>query len=197
MAIAEFPCPFAANTSFYAFYLHQKIAIRNDILFHSKLEINSFNIINSNGLQRITVPIKKIKSGSSIRCDEVLISYDIDWPKLLIKSLQSAYGKSPFFEYYEGDIRSIIDSRPERLMELNMSMHEFMMNEIRFNPGEFQPATDSIYENPHSNFGFKLNDLKYEQTFTPKFGFLQPVSVLDLIFNEGRAASLVLRKVHV
>jgi hypothetical protein len=194
MAIAECPCPLAGNTTFYAFYIDQKIKIRNDILFHAKLELNSFYIINSNGLQRITIPIKKINSGKAIRCDEVLISYDTNWPKMLMKSLQSAYGKSPFFEFYEDDIQFIIESRPALLIELNLKMHEFVMNELQVKVNELNSPPEQNSENIHLNFNTKLKGLTYEQVFASKFGFLQPVSILDLLFNEARASSIILRK---
>lgn len=194
MALAEFPCPLAGNTTFYSFYIHHKIKVRNDILFHPKLQLNSFNIINSNGLQRITVPIKKVNSGKAIKCDEVLISYDTNWPKMLMRSLQSAYGKSPFFEFYEDDIQSVIDSQPKLLMELNLKLHEFVVGELQVKVNELHPPQNEKLENIHPNFNTQLKGLNYEQVFASKFGFLQPVSILDLLFNEGRASTIILRK---
>ena len=62
-------------------------------------------IATTNGVQALTVPVEK--SAACIK--EIRISDHGNWRHLHWNALQSAYGESPFFEYYQADIRPFFE----------------------------------------------------------------------------------------
>lgn len=131
------------------------------------------------------------------------ISYAEDWQKLHLKSLESAYRSSPFFEFYQHDLAKIFTTKFKTLGELHQACHEFVMDALQEN---FSFNTSKTYQKEYSN-KLDFRDLintkkpnsfqlpKYVQVFDDKHGFIPNLSILDLIFMEGPNASLYLEKI--
>ena len=64
------------------------------------LEIE-LDIYGANGKLRLSIPKHTHNNRELFR--DIKISYDSDWMALHLKSLQSAYRSSPYFEYFEDD----------------------------------------------------------------------------------------------
>ena len=60
-------------------------------------------IATTQGVQALTVPVER-KDGEKCLMKDVRISDHGNWRHLHWNALQSAYGESPFFEYYVDDI---------------------------------------------------------------------------------------------
>ena len=85
----------------------QNILIENYEYHKRHSDMNRTNILGSNGIIMLTVPIKK-KSKTLIK--DVKIADNL-WKKKHIKSIQSAYGSSPFFIHYFDEINKLINKR--------------------------------------------------------------------------------------
>ena len=151
---------------------------------------NRCRILTANGPEDLRLPI--LHDGHrNIR--EVRIDYRKNWVKPSEYAIDSAYYNSAFFEYYRDELFSILDSRPERLWELNQALTEFFCRKIglgtAFVPtGEFHiPIGDS--EDLRYSLSPKLASSyqphPYYQVFREKFGFVPDLSIMDLLFNEG------------
>ena len=131
-------------------------------------------------------------SRNSIR--DVRISQHGSWRRVHWNALQSAYSESPFFEFYEDDIRPFFEQDYEFLYDLNFCIIRKMCElldirrseELRVKSEEFataevgSPVGNSSLFTLHSS----LNK-EYYQVFAHKHGFQPDLSILDLLFNMG------------
>ena len=142
----------------------------------------------------MNIPIKHSKLNRQ-KTKEIRIENDFDWQKQHFKSLESAYRSSPFFEYFEDDIRPIFEKKQDFLLDLNFKTLEVISKCLRmkFN---FETTTEFFQETDPKeflDFRFLTNGKKdssvfeaYPQVFDDKHGFINNLSVLDLLFNEGK-----------
>ena len=182
-------------------------------------------IATTQGLQALTVPVEKTPSnlpegrlscsplpigeGSGERLiKDVRISNHGKWRKEHWNALLSAYGESPFFEFYEDDIRPFFEDRWEYLLDFNMVITEKMCELLDIHPhieltssyqnslptGEswegvdFRTAIHPKHPQEDSDFCPK----PYYQVYKERFGFQPNLSILDLLFNMGNEAVLYL-----
>ena len=168
--------------------------------FQKQTNRNRMYIYSPNGIQLLNVPVKHNKERHQ-RIKEVKIENDFDWQKQHFKSLEAAYRTSPFFEYFEDDILPIFQKKHNYLMDLNMETMAIVSKCLRleFDYDEtteyFHEATDKF---DHRNLINCKKDTSifepYTQVFGDKHGYLNNLSILDLLFNEGRYALDYLKK---
>ena len=82
-------------------------------------------IATTNGLQALTVPIERFE-GAHCAMLNIRISDHGSWRHLHWNALQSAYGESPFFEFYADDIRPFFERQWEFLVDFNMEITQKM-----------------------------------------------------------------------
>ncbi len=61
------------------------------------------------------------------------IDYSSPWNKIHLKSIQSAYQTSPFYEYYADDFNSLYEEMPERLIDLNHRLLNYILKTLNLN----------------------------------------------------------------
>ena len=161
--------------------------------FQKQTYRNRFLIATTNGVQALTVPVER---GSSSLIRDMRISDHGNWRHLHWMALQSAYGESPFFEYYQDDIRPFFEKRWDYLMDYNEAICKKMCELIDIQPQidrtiefvlepsdviDMRAAINPKRPAPDADFTPK----PYYQVYTQKHGFLPNLSVLDLLFNMG------------
>lgn len=169
---------------------------------------NRCHIIGANGILPLSIPLEKGKN-SQTPIKKVRISYRDNWQKLHWQSIQSAYGNAPFFEFYEGEIKPFFsDERTEFLFDFNLNLIRTLLqlmhldescisfsetfektpeNLIDFRNG-ISPKEQKRIPDPH------FEPMEYAQVFLEKFGFIDNVSILDLLFCCGPEASYILEE---
>jgi hypothetical protein len=153
---------------------------------------NRAHLLGSNGEEVLSVPLAKGKHQQTpIR--EVCI-HPSQWRKQHLGMIQSAYGRSPFFEYYFEDLKSILDNAPPLLMELNQKILEFLLKSFGISASyswtqnyqySYEVGLDGRIFFSTQKTRFLPTGLSYEQVFTYKFGFTPGLSSLDLLFCQG------------
>ena len=157
---------------------------------------NRCTIYGPNGLQNLTVPVVHATKREPIK--DLRISYAENWADNHWRALLSAYNNSAFFDVLGDDILHILEARPAFLLELNENFLHLILdwlqdNEIRLTPTtHYEPAPGQAIDlrsrlHPKKESLLK-NPEPYFQPFSAKHGFLPDLSVIDLIFSEGRAA---------
>jgi len=167
--------------------------------FHKQTYRNRCHIATTNGIQALTVPVEH---GTSHLIKDLRISDHGNWRHLHWNALQSAYGDSPFFEYYQDDIRPFFEKRWTFLLDFNEAIREKMCELIDIRPQVEYTDTYIITNNEQSATNC-INDFRetitpkhplpdpefmpkpYYQVYQQKYGFLPNLSVLDLLFNMG------------
>jgi hypothetical protein len=158
---------------------------------------NRCYIKTSQGVEPLIVPLTA-KHGKTIIKD-VRIDYNQKWLNNHYRSIQSAYGKAPFYEYYHDDLYHVLFKRQEFLYDLNLDLLtmclKWLRHDIRVRETSFYeklPQTGvSDYRsviNPKKPEGCNriYKSVEYQQVFGVKF--VENLSIIDLIFCEGPGA---------
>ncbi len=161
---------------------------------------NRCTIVSANGALDLSIPL--INEGNKTLITEKKISYSENWQVKLWRAIESSYNNSPYFEFFEDEIKSVVLKEHEFLFELNKQSLQSITNILRVKP-EIHYTTE--YQNTPEN----LIDLRsvispkeksrksfpaYYQPFSERNGFIANASMLDLLFNEGLGALSYLKK---
>jgi len=158
-------------------------------------------IPTTNGPLSLTIPTNH---NTSLAMKDIRISDHANWRHVHWNALLSAYGESPFFEYYQDDIRPFFEKKYEFLFDFNMETTEKMIELLDIRPKisiteayiqskelkeedesrDFRDA--SRPKKPRRDAEFATQ--RYYQVYGQKYGFQPNMSILDLLFNEGNEA---------
>ena len=154
----------------------------------------------------LTVPIEKPNTQKAFMRD-IRISDHGNWRHLHWNAIESAYNHTPFFEYYKDDFRPFYEKKFDFLVDYNEQLCQLVCQLIDIDTS-FQ-RTESYIAEP-SNTIIDLRDaihpkkevmddascgiIPYYQVFQERLGFLPNLSIIDLLFNMGPEAILVLQK---
>ena len=162
---------------------------------------NRANIYGANGKLGLTIPVNFSQKNRQLYRD-VRIHNEEKWQINHWKSLESAYKMSPFFEFYQDDLRILFEEKTNFLLDFNLKCFTVVCNclDINFNFNK----TVEFEKSPLNKLDLRnlVNTKKevlqnfdsYTQVFTQKHGFISNLSILDLLFNEGPNAENYLRQ---
>ncbi|WP_395050105.1 WbqC family protein [Flavobacterium sp.] len=190
------PTYFPSISHYVAMTQAEKIVFEMEDNFQKQTNRNRTYIYSPNGIQLLNIPVKHSKQIHQ-KTKDIKIETDFEWQKQHFKSLEAAYRSSPFFEYFEDDIRPIFEKKYDFLMDLNFETMSFISKCLRMKL-EYETTSEYFHEvdsNTILDFRILADGKKdnyqfetYTQVFDDKHGFLKNLSVLDLIFNEGKYA---------
>jgi len=185
---------------------YQKQSYRNRCRFYA-----------ADGVQPLSFPIVHEGGTHKLPISEIKIDWSTPWLQQHQRAIISAYRTSAYFEYYQDELFAIMESRPERLLDLNMALLRFFIEktglavDLRltedFSKDGVQTSADGtriICEDLREAIHPKrpntiLKDLKLEkpyfQVFARKHGFQSDLSIMDLLFNEGPDSILYLKTI--
>ncbi|MBO6034191.1 MAG: WbqC family protein [Prevotella sp.] len=183
-------------------YRHEEVQIEQWESFLKQTYRNRCLIATTQGIQALTVPVER---GTSQQIRDIRISDHGNWRHLHWNALMSAYGESPFFEYYQDDIRPFFEGRWVYLFDFNEAIREKMCELLDIQPkvtfsstyhhpadisltSHLLPLTSDYREaiNPkHPQPDPEFEPKPYYQVYQQKHGFLPNLSILDLLFNMG------------
>ena len=179
-------------------------------------------IATTNGLQTLSIPVEHTQDkgdDSSRLITDIRISNHGNWRHLHWNALMSAYGDSPFFDYYVDDIRPFFEQRWENLFDFNMAITHKLCELLDIHPtiqftDNFIPTNQdsstsitSISSTTSSSHFLDFREVirpknplpdpdftprKYYQVYQQKWGFQPNLSILDLLFNMGNESILYL-----
>jgi hypothetical protein len=153
---------------------------------------NRCYIYNSNGKQLLSIPVKHPLKAARKKTKDTLVENDFPWQDQHFKSLQIAYRTSPFFDLLEDDIAPIFEKKYKYLQDINIDTYLFITDALQLK-SDFSKTDNYELENQKNDYRFladrkhqpkKLVE-KYIQMFDDKHGFIQNISILDLLFMEG------------
>jgi hypothetical protein len=200
-----FPTYFPSISHFAALAQSENTVFEIEDNFQKQTNRNRTYIYSPNGLQLLNIPVKHSKE-SHQKTKDIQIETDSDWQKQHFKSLEAAYRSSPFFEFFEDDLRPIFEKKHVFLLDLNFQILEIVSKCLRMKL-EYTTTKEYFHEvdiNEFNDFRALVNGKKdsssfesYTQVFDDKYGFINNLSVLDLLFNEGKYALDYLKKQEV
>jgi len=166
------------------------IVISSGFRFEKPSGFNRLRILGVNGPILLSIPVKKHKAG--IPVSEIEIDYLQKWQNQHWRSIQSAYGKSPYFEYFKSDLKKIYGASPERLIEFTGILMKWVLNQyfpekkITVILAQNQPVfltTERLLLSWKEDKNRSETRIRYTQVFGQEF--VSGMSVLDHLFCEG------------
>lgn len=170
---------------------------------------NRCRIYAAGGVESLTLPVVHEGGTSSLPIREIRVDWSRDWLPRMERAIVSAYESSPYFEYYRDSLFDILESRPEKLFDLNISLIHYFLGKIGISadidfsteyerPGETAPGIRDLRGIIHPKRPSILKTEKpYWQVFAAKYGFKSDLSVMDLLFNEGPDSISYLKKFKI
>lgn len=172
-------------------YRAERVVMEQWESFQKQTYRNRCLIATTQGIQALTVPVVR---GETSLMKDIRISDHGNWRHLHWNALQSAYGESPFFDYYQDDIRPFYEQRWTYLLDFNEAIRARMCELIDITPevtlskvfnakanDDFREAINPKHPAPDPDFIPK----PYYQVYQQKYGFLPNLSILDLLMNMG------------
>lgn len=189
--------PYALLPNIHWFVLgfqEQQFSILHNTSFKKQSGLNRYLIAGPNNVQPLAVPINRQKTHQPL--SEVTISYAENWIKQHKQAWQTAYGKSPFFEYYDYRFWAILDAKPQTMQWLVEEFNTVLFKslKIKSNPiyrtfdGVNTPQETARLLVPFEQAVAHQNIIPYPQVFDNKCGFRTPLSIIDILFNLGPLA---------
>jgi hypothetical protein len=196
MNILIHPTYFPSISHFVAMAQAKNITFEIEDNFQKQTNRNRTYIYSPNGIQLLNIPVKHSKE-SHQKTKDIKIETDFDWQKQHFKSLEAAYRSSPFFEFFEDDLRPIFEKKHTFLLDLNFEALAILSKCLRFKI-EYTTTTEYFHEvattviTDYRSLADGKKDKSifdsYTQVFDDKNGFINNLSILDLLFNEGKYA---------
>lgn len=191
---------FPSVSHFVAIAQAERLVFEVEDNFQKQTNRNRMYIYSPNGIQLLNVPVKNSNRPNQ-RFKDTKIEHAFDWQKQHFKSLEAAYRTSPFFEYFEDDIRPVFEQKHTYMMDLNFQILDIVSECLGMplqysKTEEYFHEVDGVQDYRHLANGKKdTSEFEpYTQVFGDRHGFINNLSILDLLFNEGRYALDYLKK---
>lgn len=154
-------------------------------------------IAGSNGLVHISVPLEKGRDRQRLVKD-TRINYAGRWQAEHLRTLESCYARSPFYEYYRDEVRGLLEKKESFLLDKNMAILSWLAktlalsSDIRLTESYLRSCTDGVTDLRNTilpkNFQQDPLPFTYTQVFADRTGFQPNLCILDLLFCTGPAA---------
>lgn len=183
--------------------LHNEVVIDQHEHFQKQTWRNRCRIVGPNGIQDLIIPVHI--SGNHTPMNEVRIDYDGIWQRQHWQSIRSAYGNSPFFDFYADHFSPFYENRKwGKLIEFNSELLELSLKLLKLevkleSTKEYVVSNDKVADfrnlispkkSIQDDVDFKPNH--YVQVFEERHGFIPNMSVLDLLCCCGPASREVI-----
>lgn len=153
----------------------------------------------------LNIPIRHIgKKQGHQKYDKIKIENDYNWQRQHWRTLQTAYRSSPYFEFYEDEIKPLYTQEYEYLLDYNLMSIKIICECLQIETPQnktkiFNLEPTSVLDARHLVNSKNKNELiqpEYVQVFGDRHGFIANVSILDLLFNEGTNALSYLKNLN-
>lgn len=153
---------------------------------------NRTEIHAANGKLILSIPVK-YSSSKKEKYKEIKICYNSSWQKIHLKSIESAYRNSPYYDFFEDYFIKFFNKKEKFLIDANiksieliydildMKMKYDLTNDYKNKLENYTDYRKLVDSNPDE----KMSKINYSQVFQEKNGFISGLSSLDIIFNKG------------
>ena len=192
------PSRYAASVDYYALLSsHRKVVIDTSTRFNKRQkETHRCTVADTHGVRSLTVPIEKPLTMTGASWSDIRISSHGEWWHVHWETFKSAYGRTPFFEYYADDFPPLFTSATPGMSvtefncRIDTLLRRFMLIDSEVIYGQ-APDGDCI-DMRNSPLPEYSASRPYYQVRALAQGFIPGLSAMDLLFNLGPEATLYL-----
>lgn len=189
------PTYFPSIAHFAAMLNAEEVVLEMHDNYQKQTYRNRTFIYGANGKLQLSVPVIYTQKERQ-KYRDIKIHNTEKWQTLHWKSLESAYKTSPFFEFYEDELQPLFTEKADYLLDFNLKCFETVLEclQLEINTSETESFQKIITDK--KDYRYLTNSRKepnfnfdaYTQVFGEKHGFINNLSILDLLFNEGTNA---------
>lgn len=160
-------------------------------------------VVGSHGPINLSIPVLEGREQKK-PVKEVLIDNRKPWQSQHWKTIVSCYNRSPWFSFFEPELYQLFRQPVELLHEWNRTCFEWVIGKlgVSIDIENSQYVQGQGHDEQVLDWRNKLtpktlqtdfpNPIRYHQVFEDRIGFIPHVSVLDLLFCEGKNARRIL-----
>lgn len=175
----------------------------NDLVYNINLGLDESDYFdetymsNENGVFKVKVPTTN-KNKSKFQRD-IKIDYNNNWINSHTHSLQSAYGKFPYFIFYLDPILNVLKTNHKFMIDLNYDLLSLFLELLNYDQKPLKNTSDNIINNKKtilkSNNSLMIVDniVKMRDDFLLGKNFDYRLSVVDLLFLKGPETGYYIR----
>jgi hypothetical protein len=172
---------------------------------------NRCRITGAEGVVDLSVPMAGGRDQKTVM-KEVRIAAGRSWQAQHWKTIVSCYSRSPWFEYYRDGLQKLFEEPVEFLMDWDLRCLEWSLRALGMDrpillTDRYQKVYDpelgvdwrgrlspkSLEEWGATAGGGLDGVVRYRQVFEERIGFMPNLSILDLLFCEGKEAIRYIR----
>ena len=184
--------------------------VQNDICwevcdnFQKQTYRNRAYVCTDNGKHMLNIPIQHVgKEQGRQKYKDVHVENDYNWQRQHWRTLQTAYRTTPFFEYYEDEIAPLYTQEYSSLLDFNLKTIEIICDCLQIEMPQLKTKVYKPHTEEYEDGRFLINakrkaemqQAEYPQLFNDRNPFIENISVLDLLFNEGTNALTYLKSI--
>ena len=184
--------------------------VKNPVIYIEQMETfpkqtyrNRCEIMTAAGKSNLIVPVTK-PHGNHTMTRDIEICYREPWDQHHLKTIQTAYRSSPYFNYYSDIIQPLFEPKETSLLLHNQEILSVISKILRLKLSSQLTGDYIILPTYMSDLRSEMIPKKrrsansfpeYPQVFSHKFGFIADLSILDLLFNMGPEAGRYLESI--
>lgn len=162
---------------------------------------NRCHVLTAQGVQPLSVPVIRGNSKDKTLITDIEIDYFQKWHNVHWRTIQAAYGRAPYFEFYSDYLKEVYERRPKYLFQLNMDLLRLYLKLLKLNKPlhfteEYQALQSENVLDLRNGIHPKIHpDILHVKPYTQVFGkqFAPELSIIDLLFTQGPASHLYLQ----
>jgi hypothetical protein len=186
---SHFPLLYFGPTEYYRLLAHEENPLWVIHERYSKQTLRSrCSIYGANGKIQLSIPVERSK-GKEIPLSEARISYIEPWQQIHWRSIKSAYGRTPYFEYFEDKFEALYQVETRELQVFLEQANQIVLDILKIKkPALYLDQADvELQKELDAKSEIKFYDAgkAYYQIFEDRHGFIPNLSVLDWIFQCG------------
>lgn len=183
---------------------HGSVALEAHEHYVKRSYRNRVRLLTANGPMTLSIPLARGKN-SQQPIKEVAIAYTEDWAAQHWRTIVSAYGRAPFFEHYAEELEALYRAPVPLLWDWNRRLMDWALGALQLDVGvaettAYERTTEAYRDGRHVILPNRPTRLPgwqpqaYPQVFEDRYGYVEDLSVLDLVLCCGPYGATVLRQ---
>jgi hypothetical protein len=181
-------------------YRSESVIIEVNDNYQKQSYRNRCTLAGANGPLSLSIPIVK-PDKANCKMKDIRIADHANWRHLHWNAIISAYNSTPYFQYFEDDFRPFYENKFEFLHDYNEELRQLICRligiecNVKYSEYYIKEEIDGYRDlreliHPKKETDFKTEP--YYQIFSSKFGFINNLSIIDLLLNMGIESRLYL-----
>jgi hypothetical protein len=181
----------------------EELILEANEFFEKQTYRNRCHLLSSQQIEVLTVPLQG--ANKKIKTKDIKIDNSQNWNKKHWRSIQTCYGKSPFFEFFSDEFNPIYEKKHEFLWDLNFDLLTIC---LKITGQKIIISESGSYEKNilgnvmdarsliHPKKDDYLNQFYKPKAYGQSFGnnFEPNLSIIDLLMNEGPNSKTIIQQ---